>query len=321
VPVTGSNIKKHSKGFFIMNKFIDIPIGRRFFDSSEAYRATEVRQHSVYIAMPTYGTILTNYLTGENFEICDMTPVAVSGVAVEMWATSLKSVLADYTLPGGGSLYDYLRSTFGNKKLLFDWLKVKAASSTKKYFALFIPETEQFRFTSADGKYHEVNHPRCCHGGGDFIVCSDIGGKPNLADRWVVNGNVFRAMFTTRGKLAIFSAGKQVPVTPKPQKSFFDGSIIMRDFKLSTEPVRSETKEPQKITVPVSSTSQKSSESTMIHFHKIALYTALSLCDYGISHSLRPQQAPNSASRFSFQFADKLKRTATILLDMQTWKF
>jgi hypothetical protein len=305
----------------MINKFIDIPIGKRFFDSSEAYRATEVRQHSVYIAMPQYGTTFTNNLTGENFAICDVTPVAISGTIGELFAAPLKVILDDYSLKGGGSLYDYLRQQFGNKTLYFDWLHVRSLPSTKKFYTLFIPETEQFRFTTADGTVYEVNHPRCEHGGGDFIVCSSLAGKPNLADKWVVNGNVFRAMFTTRGKLSMFSTGKQVPVTPKPQKSFFDGSIILKDFKLSNEPVKSETQEPQKISVPVSSTSQKCSESMMIHFHKIALYTALALCDYGISHSSRPQQAANNTSRFSFKYSDKMQRTAVIMLCMQTWKY
>jgi hypothetical protein len=305
------------------NQYIEIPHGCRFIDEANTYRATERRSHIVYICMPYFGTNIRNYLTGEKFIVNEENPVVVSGVAGEMYATPLKNILREYSLPDGASVYDYLKQRFKSKTLFFDWMKVKytPAAFSPRFYALFIPETERFRLTTANGIF-DVNHPDFEHGGGDFIVCNELGvAEPNLQNRWVVNGIIFRRIFSMRGKLGLLNAGKPIPVTPKPQKSFFDSSIILKDFKLTSEP-KSDTQEYPKMAVPVGAKTQEqpqNSEYTL--FHKIALSVAMALSAYGVKHSTRPQQDLNNTSRFAFIFTDNVSRSATVMMDMSVWNY
>jgi hypothetical protein len=61
-----------------------------------------------------------------------------------------------------------------------------------------IPVNLVFQIPTSWGDVLTVNAPGIPHGRGDFIVCADAGGYPNLNDRWVVNGEVFPSTYDMR---------------------------------------------------------------------------------------------------------------------------
>lgn len=45
------------------------------------------------------------------------------------------------------------------------------------------------------GETLQVNSEGENHSDGDYIICSDKNGKPDMSDRWVVNGEVFKETY------------------------------------------------------------------------------------------------------------------------------
>ncbi|MCL2076820.1 MAG: hypothetical protein FWH08_00235 [Oscillospiraceae bacterium] len=210
-----------------MAKKVTTPLlyGAKHLNNPCAYRPTNLKEHNSFICAPRRGTVLKNHLTGEKSVIGEGKEIVLSGTVGEISVLSLRKVLSAYAMTDGTSLYNYLTRTFKNKPLIFDWLPVKFVPPVARYHVLFIPEREKFNFIGTDGKVCFVNQPHCSHGGGDFIVCSDLNGRPNLADRRVVNGAIFRNIFTLRGKLSVLAGEKQAKQsTPK---SFFAVPVVI----------------------------------------------------------------------------------------------
>jgi hypothetical protein len=65
-------------------------------------------------------------------------------------------------------------------------------------FAVFVPKQYVFQIPTSWGDTLTVNAPGVPHGKGDFIVCADAGGYPNMNDRWVVNGEIFPSTYDMR---------------------------------------------------------------------------------------------------------------------------
>ena len=66
-------------------------------------------------------------------------------------------------------------------------------------FACFVPTSQKGQIKTSWAVLN-YNDPLVKHGKGDFIVCAALpNGKPNLADKWVVNGEVFATTYTNNG--------------------------------------------------------------------------------------------------------------------------
>jgi hypothetical protein len=295
----------------------NLQYGYENIENAAAYRATEQKQYIAYLSAPKKGTTVRNFVDGACYTVGEQgVSIIVSGTKGELYGISLHRALSEFCLPDGSSLHLYLKRTFSDKPLLFDWLKVKSIPVVTRFHTLFVPESQKFKFASPSGKVFEVNRLGFDHEGGDFILCSDVGGKPNFGDRWVVSGLLFRNLYTMRGRLAVLSMGKQT-ATPEPQKSLLSANVAAQaPIKVIPEPMITEIK--------CDTDNVKTQEpyvGIITKFHKISLAVAMALCDYNINHSSCPQVALNNNMRFTFRFADNMGHTAIILFDMEKWSF
>jgi hypothetical protein len=194
-------------------KNIDFPHGRKYINDEKAFLPTEQKQYVAYICKPE-----------QNGEM-----VVISSVTGQLCKASLQKVIKEFCLPGGFGLGAYLKRTYAEKPLVFDWLKVQYVPKAERFYALYIPQEEQFTFISASGKTHAVNkHDK----GGSFIVCSDLRGKPDLTDMQVIRTDIFIRTYTLRGNLAAFKDYKKaVPATPKPKRNANSFRYIRYTYK------------------------------------------------------------------------------------------
>ena len=72
--------------------------------------------------------------------------------------------------------------------------------------ACFVPVLQRGQIRTSSGTLLDYNVKGVSHGKGDFIVCTKLPtGLPNLADMWVVNGEIFKETYDNRAFQGCFS--------------------------------------------------------------------------------------------------------------------
>lgn len=80
------------------------------------------------------------------------------------------------------------------------WTRIRTKKSADVVMACFVPVEYQMQITTSWGAVLQVNAEGVPHGKGDFIMTScNPDGTPNMNDRWVVNGLIFRDTYDNRG--------------------------------------------------------------------------------------------------------------------------
>lgn len=122
----------------------------------------------------------------------DNTSVILKGVYGEEWVTSVAKVLKTYTKEDGTPLTE---SDFTGRKDTF--VKIKTVAAPNENFACYIPAGVAVEVATAWGDTLYANRTGVPHGNGDYLVCRNVDGKPDLSDVWVVNGAVFGQTYDT----------------------------------------------------------------------------------------------------------------------------
>ena len=125
--------------------------------------------------------------------LADGEAVCLCGTVGELWLANVERVVDTYTFAEG-----QLISTEQLKK---GWRKLKTRPTFggATNFACFVPVSQKGQIKTSRAVLN-YNDPLVKHGKGDFIVCAALpNGKPNLADKWVLNGEVFATTYTNNG--------------------------------------------------------------------------------------------------------------------------
>lgn len=143
--------------------------------------------YTVQGMMVTKPTHLYNKLELVSYDVTDdNVSVILKGTLGEEWVTKVSKVMKTYTKPDGTPLTE---ADFTSHKDSFQDLKTKPTKGAN--FALFVPKDVILQVQTAWGDVLYTNASKVDHGKGDFLVCSNKDGQPDLSDVWVVNGAQF----------------------------------------------------------------------------------------------------------------------------------
>ena len=132
-----------------------------------------------------------NFLELTNYHVeDDGISVVLKGTLGEEWSTKLSKVLKTYTKEDGSALTD---SDLLNNKGTFIPLRAKATPDAN--FAFYVPKNVIVEVQTAWGDVLYTNKSDTDHGKGDYLVCNNKDGQPDLSDVWVVNGAVFETTY------------------------------------------------------------------------------------------------------------------------------
>jgi hypothetical protein len=192
------------------------------YDPSQ-YKRTSKKKYNVYLGMPVAGTKVHNFLEKADYVTEDGKRFVLSGTRGEQWVVPFKKLQEAYVFDSNkqrineASLRDRMVNIGG--AALLDWTKLETIPGAVTNWALFIPLGNIFPVKTAWGAVLTVNAPGVPHGKGDFVVCADAGGQPNLHDMWVVNGEVFPSTYDMRGfaKLGLTELTNVETEKPKTQ--------------------------------------------------------------------------------------------------------
>lgn len=166
------------------------------------WKSTVMKKHEVYVCMPPLGTHWKNKLSG------------VSGVTTAEKRFILLDLFGDKHNIGAIELarnYKFLDGTPITKETLnahrlyniIDWMHLES-KSTENYWAFYIDIKKYGVSKTANSLVHTIygdvlaNNIGIKHGGGDFLVCADVNGRPDFMNVKLINGNLFSYQYDMR---------------------------------------------------------------------------------------------------------------------------
>lgn len=177
------------------------------WDNPSNYRKTRKTIYKIHAYMPPEGTRVHNKLENANYVTNGDQPFVLRGTVGEEWVIAPKKLMSTYTFANGKPITEEALSS----RIIKTVANGKTCSIIKPFvvmtkpsvdvWAIHVPTKYVFEVATSWGDKLTINRPGIPHGQGDHIVCADANGKPNLQDRWVVNGEIFRTTYDTKALL------------------------------------------------------------------------------------------------------------------------
>lgn len=175
------------------------------WDNPNNYKKTYRKMYTISVSMPILGTEVYNYLEKSKYITNKNRPFVLTGTRGEQWIIDSDRLCRTYTLENG----EPLTVKFLMSKIITEYKDGKSYPCIRSFkiraipgaisWVINIPKNCIFTIKTSWGDELLVNDPDRPNAVGDFIVCSDINGKPNLNDRRVVDGEVFLDTYSNIG--------------------------------------------------------------------------------------------------------------------------
>ena len=143
--------------------------------------------------------------SGKAYLVSEKTPFVLCGTVGEMWTIKADKLAGTYNFLQGNQPYQINQQSL-NQRLrkdgLLDWtlVRVSQKATQGKNMACFVPSSQKGQIRTSRGAVLSINGVGVAHGKGDFVVCTKLpNGKPNLGDRWIVNGEIFATTYNNQG--------------------------------------------------------------------------------------------------------------------------
>lgn len=174
------------------------------FNDPSIYKRTNKKKYTITAHMPVYGTQVFNKLERAKYMTTSEKQFVLTGTVGEQWVIDVNKLAMTYTFANGAPITkDALASMVtGEMKDGLTHPVIKPFKVISRpgpvIWAVRVPLNLVFQIPTSWGDMLTVNAPGVRHGNGDYLVCADMGGMPNLNDRWVVNGEVFPSTYNMK---------------------------------------------------------------------------------------------------------------------------
>ena len=132
--------------------------------------------------MPELGTVVFNHLEKSSYTVDENKPYVLIGNKGEEWCVDKKTLLKSYELT---------EEDIANFKVGME-IKIITTKPGVLQWATHIDINDQIQIETSWGEVLTSNVGDG-HGNGDWIICSDNNGTPDMNDRWILNGEIFEA--------------------------------------------------------------------------------------------------------------------------------
>ena len=158
---------------------------------------------------PFPGTKCNNKFEGTDYVTDKNRQFIISGTEGETWVTDINKIARTYTFADGTPITPDTLKRKCRTDGQMDWVRIKARTSTSNW-AFYIPKSiKNFPVHTPYGDILYANRDGIGHLKGDFLLCSDTYGKPNLNDVWVVNGEIFPKTYDLRAFSNMYQSSVQ----------------------------------------------------------------------------------------------------------------
>ena len=230
--------------------------------NGKTYFTAEEREKMLHNGDNRSNLVTLAIQSGRAYVVSDKTPFVLCGTSGELWTISPDKLAQTYTFLQNNQPYPINQQSLSQrvrKDGLLDWTAVRVSQQAIRgqNMACFVPSSQKGQIQTSWGAVLNINGVGVSHGKGDFIVCTKLpNGKPNLADRWVVNGEIFAATYNNQGWTDCLSSSSVRSITidslPKlvPQQAVNnDKGIDVNVFKQKCDTLMKELQKVYKFSV------------------------------------------------------------------------
>lgn len=164
----------------------------RDIGNTSLYRETREKNVSIRVSMPRIGTVIRVY---NNVIRTTYNKSFILDFSGYKFAISVNELIDRYTLPDGTEItpWNLDRRILNGEIPPFKII----GKPNKVYWALQIPNYIS-NMISTENFSGCLNGPGDYHDSGDYIVCPDLQGRPDIKNSWVVVGEQFREIYDMR---------------------------------------------------------------------------------------------------------------------------
>ena len=169
-------------------------------NNPDLYRLCQKKNYNIRCCIPPKDIEIYNHLEDAHYIINDVEKVVMKGLMDEIWLIDLETLMHSYKFINGDAITLETLNERGkiiDNDLIMNWQEVSSINNSLKY-AQRIPKIYKLKIKTKYGTILNVNSENSVsnHFSGDYILCS-VGkdGKPNLKDKWVVDGNIFEKTY------------------------------------------------------------------------------------------------------------------------------
>ena len=191
------------------------------------WKKTHKKAYNVYMCRPLPGTQCVNRLEGSQYVTDQNKQFIISGTVGETWVIDVNKLAKTYTFADGTPITpDTLKAKCEDDGQI-EWVKLSTRQDVTPNWAFHLPKSIQnFPVQTSWGDTLYANRTGVGHLKGDFLVCADAGGQPNLNDVWVVNGEIFPRTYDLHAFPNMFDPTVTTGETVKPVQRFNKKSPI-----------------------------------------------------------------------------------------------
>lgn len=161
------------------------------------FKRVKKKAHYIKWRIGCPGEVIYNKLYDVKYIVDKHECVVMQGTQGELYVTTLNKLKNDYIITiKSDKLGQEIDRAF-NHMQKGKWFRGTARVGKKYYWATKVPYFTSAEIITKSGIRMKAN-TSILSGSGDFIVCTDMDGKPNLNDAWIVNGTVFLGTYDHR---------------------------------------------------------------------------------------------------------------------------
>lgn len=246
---------------------------------------------------------------GRAYAVTDDTPFVLCGTVGEMWTISPYKLVKTYNFLQGKQPLRISTQSLGQrmKNGLLDWTLVRTSPQAMagQNMACFVPSAQKGQIKTSWGAVLNINGVGVSHGKGDFVVCAKLpNGRPNLADRWVVNGEIFAATYNNQGWADCLKQSdiKNIAITSLPnlvpqQTVNSDKGVDFNVFKQKCDTLMKELQKVYKFNI---ASNEYGTVDNCIGFSKSKCYTARYIVKGNFNYKYGSLNEPSSSTLIWF---------------------
>ena len=184
------------------------------------WKRTSKKIYEVYMCKPGTGVKVQDKISGNPYVVNDTQAYVISGTIGDIDVIDARTLATNYAFIDNTPINGETIRKKANRDGLIDWTHLKTTPKNGEVvWAFHLPNSIQnFPVNTRNGGVY-ANKQGTKHGYGDFLVCADAGGQPNLNDIIVVNGMVFPTTYDLRAFPGMFPADVTKAEIVKPTAS------------------------------------------------------------------------------------------------------
>lgn len=170
------------------------------WENPSSWSKTNKKQYVIKACIPPLGTQVYNRLEDCAYVTNPQKMVVLTGTVGEQWTIDMGKLCKTYTLPDGSPITEATlraKQTMTPQGPVVKPFNIRSKTGVQNW-CYHLPAGLQLPVQTSWGETLMANRPGIPHGDGDWLVCADKGGRPDLADVWVVNGEVFPSTYNMK---------------------------------------------------------------------------------------------------------------------------